>query len=187
MSSGVELLLHTSSSSLLITRLVVTHDTSCDPSWGSYIDFGRCRAPFMGLFSCPKVGHTAEVVKIPLHQLTDRQLTIHLVDLLGRQVETLERLDSFMADLSQSVADLQAAVDNIATRFAAQLTPLQEALSQAQQQVSQLQSEDQEQVAQLNQLLSDASAAADAIQSEVSELNSIGANPETPVEETPSE
>ena len=87
-----------------------------------------------------------------------------------------------MADLTSSVADLQAAVDAVAVRFASQIAPLQEALTDAQQKISEMELEDTEQVAALNEALASASAAAEQIGEEVRQLNAIGAEPETPVE-----
>ena len=114
------------------------------------------------------------MVSVPQDQLTARQL------LLYRVIPTLNRLDKFMADLTSSVAGLQAAVDNIAVRFASQIVPLQEALAAAQ-------AANDETNAELTQALADASAAADSINSEVAELNAIGAAPEVPVETVPVE
>lgn len=111
---------------------------------------------------------------IPLSELTTRQLMFHL----------LNRTETLMADLTQSVADLQAAVDDIGIRFNEQLAPLQQALADATAEVQRLVDEDVlEDAAQadaLNALLQQASDAADQINSQVDELNSIGAAPEEP-------
>lgn len=132
--------------------------------------------------------HTRDMdVPVPLDRLTNRQLHLYLVHLLQQQQEILNRLDGFMTDLTQSVGDLQAAVDNMAVRFASQLQPLQQALADAQAQVATLQLEDQAQVQALNDALANASSAADAIQAEVAELNGIGAEPSVPVEPVPVE
>lgn len=128
-----------------------------------------------------------DMVSVPLDQLTTRQLLINLTRLMQKQQATLNRLDAFMADLTSSVADLQAAVDNMAVRFASQLQPLQQALADAQAQVATLELEDQAQQEALNTALQNAADAAEAIQNEVTELNSIGAAPDQPVQPVPVE
>lgn len=88
-----------------------------------------------------------------------------------------------MSNLTESVASLQTAVDDVAVRFNDQLTPLQQALSDAQAALEAAHIEDEAQ----NQAIADALAAADAAASEinnqVTELNALGANPDVPVGE----
>ena len=117
-------------------------------------------------------------VTIPLDQLTDRQLHLHHIGLLSRQAALLDRLDAFMADLTQSVAALQSAVDTMAVRFASQNGVLTEALAAAQAAADQANTE-------LIEALNTAQQAAAQIDAEVAELNSIGARPEEPVEPVP--
>ena len=126
-------------------------------------------------------------VSLPLDQLTDRQLTLFHISLLDEQVQTLRRLDYFMSDLASSVASLQAAVDTMAVRFNAQNQVLTDALANATQQLEALQIDDDAAKQSLADALAAASAAAEEIDSNVAELNSIGAEPSTPVENVPVE
>lgn len=105
-------------------------------------------------------------VSLALEELNDHQLLLHVV------LPALTSMEKKMADLNQSVADLEAAVDNINSRFAAQLVNLQSALDAANAAADASNTE-------LQQALSDAQAASDAIEGQVSELNSIGADPST--------
>lgn len=127
------------------------------------------------------------MVDVPLEQLTDRQLHIHHIELFQQQVGVLTRLEKFMSDLTTSVASLQGAVDNMAVRFASQIVPLTEALAQAQSDLDAAEGLNEETTAALQDSLNNAQAAADAINAEVAELNSIGAAPDVPVEPVPVE
>ena len=111
----------------------------------------------------------------PLDRLyTDRQVHIHLIGLYEGQLATLKRIEKFMADLTSTVAELQAAVDSVASRFAGQLAPLVEALAAAQAANTETEGE-------LTDALANAQTAADAIGEQIVELNAIGAEPEVPV------
>lgn len=126
-------------------------------------------------------------VPVELDQLTDRQLHLYLITLLGDQHAILQRLDVFMADLTSSVSALQTAVDSVAVRFASQLVPLTEALTQAQSALDALQDVSEADKAALADALSQIDTAAQAIDAEVAELNSLGAEPTVPVEPVPVE
>lgn len=112
---------------------------------------------------------------LPLTELTDRQLLLHLH----------KRLETFMADLNQSVTDLQQAVDDVAGRFTGVVDPLKQALSDAQTALGNLQVQDDADKAALQAALDNASSQADQIESQVTELNSIGSNPAPAPEPTP--
>lgn len=126
-------------------------------------------------------------ISVKLEELTDRQLRLHLIFLLTEQHVILYRLDKHMSDLTQSVADLQGAVDTMAIRFASQVTPLTEALNLAQEALADLTVEDEATKQKLADALSEAASAASSIESEITELNSIGAEPTVPVEPVPVE
>jgi peptidoglycan hydrolase CwlO-like protein len=121
-------------------------------------------------------------VRVPLHELTDRQIHLHLIGLYESQVTLLKSLEHQMADLNQSVADLESAVDQINVRFATQLLALQNALTAANEALAAEELDDAAKDAALAEALGQAQAAADSINSQVEELNAIGAEPEVPVE-----
>jgi len=136
----------------------------------------------------------AQDVSVPIYELTNRQLHLHLIDLYERQVTVLNRLEKHMADVNQSLEDLEAAVDSINSRFAAQLLALNSALQEAKQALADEELDDAATQDALNQALADAETAANRINTQVQELNAIGAEPETevepdetPVDETPIE
>lgn len=108
-----------------------------------------------------------EYARIPLSELTTRQLMFHL----------LHRLESTMADLNQSVADLQAAVDAVGARFTGLIEPLKQALVDANQALADMTVQDEADKAALQAALDNASAQADQIEGQVTELNEIGADP----------
>ena len=112
-------------------------------------------------------------VSLPLDQLTTRQLVLYLIDTLEKQ----------MADLDKSVSDLEAAVDNINVRFAGELQTLQTALAEAHQALADEELDDAAKDQALEEALAQADSAAQRIRSQVDELNSIGADPSTPVDE----
>jgi peptidoglycan hydrolase CwlO-like protein len=114
-------------------------------------------------------------VSLPLDQLTTRQLVLYLIDTLEKQ----------MADLNQSVAELEAAVDAINVRFATELQNLQHALDAANEALAAEELDDAAKDAALQEALAEASSAALAITNQVAELNAIGAEPTTPVEPDP--
>jgi peptidoglycan hydrolase CwlO-like protein len=125
---------------------------------------------------------TQRRVSLPIDQLTDRQIHIHLIGLYEKQVTILTSLEHQMADLNQSVADLEVAVDAINVRFADALVGLQSALDAATSSLADMTVDDEAQKAALTQALADAQAASDTISGQVTELNAIGAAPEVPVE-----
>lgn len=108
-----------------------------------------------------------ETANIPLSELTTRQLVFHLLD----------RTETLMADLNQSVADLQAAVDAVGARFTGLIDPLKQSLSDAQSALADLQVQDDADKQALQDALDNASAQADSIEGQVSELNDIGSEP----------
>lgn len=126
-------------------------------------------------------------ISLPVDQLTDRQIHLHLIGLYERQVAVLESLEKHMADLNQSIADLETAVDNINTRFAGQLLTLKSALDDAHQALADEELDDAAKDQALQEALANAESAANQINTQVQELNAIGSEPETPVEpdETP--
>ena len=126
-------------------------------------------------------------VLIDVDKLSSRQLHHVVITMLETQALTLQRLDTFMTDLTASVASLQTAVDGVAVRFASQLVPLTEALATAQSALDALQVQDDADKAALAAALADASTAADSINSDVSQLNALGADPSAPVEPVPVE
>lgn len=126
-------------------------------------------------------------VSVPLHDLTDRQIHLHLISLYEKQAATLKHLEHFMADLNQSVEDLEQAVDAINERFATQLLTLKGALDQANQALADEELDDAAKDQALQDALGEAQSAADQISSQVEELNAIGADPETPVEPDPNQ
>lgn len=128
------------------------------------------------------LGDMARRVLVPLHELTDRQIHLHLIGLYESQVALLKSLEHQMADLTQSVADLEASVDAINVRFATQLLALNNALTAAQEALVAEELDDEAKDAALAEALGQAEAAAAAIDAQVSELNAIGAEPEVPVE-----
>ena len=124
-------------------------------------------------------------IPVELSDLTDRQVHLHLIGLLSRHADVLDRLDTFMADLTGSVSALQGAVDSVALRWASQMVPLTDALRAAQEAAAAAEISNAEQQAALDSALAEAQTAADAIQSEVDELNALGAEPDAPVEPVP--
>lgn len=128
------------------------------------------------------LGHMArQTVPVPIHELTDRQIHLHLIGLYEAQVAVLKSLEHQMADLNQSVADLEEAVDAINVRFATEVANLQSALDAANQALADEELDDAAKDQALADALAQADAAAAAINSQVEELNAIGANPEEPV------
>jgi peptidoglycan hydrolase CwlO-like protein len=121
-------------------------------------------------------------VPVPIHELTDRQIHLHLLNMYDNVVTLLKSLEHQMADLNQSVADLEASVDAINVRFATQLLALQNALTEANDALAAEDLDDEAREQALSEALASAQSAADAIDSQVTELNAIGAEPETPVE-----
>lgn len=117
-------------------------------------------------------------VRIPLEELTNRQLHLHLIGLLDRQAVILNRLDSIVSNLPQSLDDLTAAVDAVAARFNDVVDPLVTANADLRTQVQQLIDsdviEDAEQAAALQAAMDAQDAAAERIQEQVTELNAIG-------------
>ena len=111
------------------------------------------------------------MVSVPLDQLTARQLLINLTRLLQKQQVTLNRLDSLMTDLSQSVDDLKNAVDGVAQRLLPEIAALEDALAAAQ-------ADD----ADAATIAADAQAAVANIRTEVDRLNALGTDPSTPVD-----
>lgn len=130
-------------------------------------------------------------VTLPIEELTNRQLHLHLIDLLNRQAGTLNRLDTFMTNLSQSVEDLTGAVDAIGVRFNEILDPLLAANADLRSQVQALLDadviEDAEQAAALQAAMDAQDQAAAQIQEQVTELNAIGTTPEPSPEEPPAD
>lgn len=97
-----------------------------------------------------------------------------------------------MADLTQSVSDLQQAVDNIHGRFAEKVQELQDALSAANQALADEELDDAAKDSALSDALQQADTAASAIGAQVERLNSIGQGqdpgpeePEVPAEGGP--
>lgn len=125
-------------------------------------------------------------VSIPLNELTDRQVHLHLIGLYEELVSTLKSMEHQMADLNQSVADLEQAVDSINARFAGQLLSLKEALDAANQALADEELDDEATQQALTEALAQAESAANQINSQVQELNAIGNEPDTPVEPDPS-
>lgn len=121
-------------------------------------------------------------VQIPLADLTQRQLLIYQVGLWNRTVKTLEKVESFMSELTTSVAALQTAVDEVAVRFAGQVGPLTAALTAAQEALAAATLDDEADAQAIADALAEAQAAAASIDSDVAELNALGANPDVPVE-----
>jgi peptidoglycan hydrolase CwlO-like protein len=127
-------------------------------------------------------------VKVPLEDLTDRQLHIYLLSrlhLLEEVHASQIRIEAHMADLSQSVSELTSAVDAIGVRFQEVVQPLHQALADAQKALADEELDD----AAKDQALADALAAAEAagseIQAQVAELNQIGTPVEVPSEPDP--
>ena len=127
------------------------------------------------------------MVNIALADLTNRQLKLHLIKLLEDQVKTNRRLEQFMSNLSSSVEDMQTAVDTMAVRFASQMGPLTESLAAAQAALADLQVSSDADKAALQAALNEMETAAASINSDVAELNAIGAAPDVPVEPVPVE
>jgi peptidoglycan hydrolase CwlO-like protein len=126
-------------------------------------------------------------VSIPLGELTDRQLHLHLIGLLDRQVAVLTSLEHHMADLTTAVTDLQAAVDGINSRIAGQVADLQSQIDAGKSALADMTALDEADKAALQAALDGAQTAADSIEGQVDELNAIGAAPETPVEPAPAD
>lgn len=126
-------------------------------------------------------------VEIEIDDLTNRQLHLLLVDLLVEQAAHNNRLEVFMSSLTESVSAMQAAVDNIAVRFASQNQVLTDALENAQTALADSEIEEGEAKTALEEALAEAQSAADSINADVTELNSIGAAPDVPVEPVPVE
>lgn len=82
-----------------------------------------------------------------------------------------------MATLATALADLQAAVTDVAARVSAGTGPLQDALAKAQADLAALQSVDDADKAALAASLADAQSAADAIETDVTALNAVAAPP----------
>ena len=105
-----------------------------------------------------------QTVRLPLSELSARQL-------LQYNTQLLIEMRELMSDLSQSVADLQGAVDGVAQRLLPEIAALEEALAAAQ-------ADD----ADAAQVAADASAAVANIRTEVDRLNALGTDPSTPVD-----
>lgn len=131
-------------------------------------------------------------VQLPLDQLTNRQLHLHLIDLLETQAHHNQRMEQFMSQLDQSVEGLQTAIDDLTVRLASQNAALTQAVSDANAALAVMTAEDVSDQAALDQALLDLQAALDnaaaasaAIDGDVTALNAIGAAPEVPVEPVP--
>lgn len=141
--------------------------------------------PFCCSFCFVRAGkvEVKPMVDVPLEEMTDRQLLLHIARYVESQV-------ILMAELDQSVADLQAAVDAVAQRFNDVVGPLNQALADAQVAVAALQVDDAATHQQLLDALNNAQAAANEIEAQVSELNAVGAPapaPEPAPEPAPTE
>jgi hypothetical protein len=104
-------------------------------------------------------------VSLPLDEMTDRQLLLHVV------IPALNALEKKMSDLGTAVADLQSAVDGVAQRLLPEIAALEDALAAAQ-------SDDADAAA----AAADAAAAVANIRTEVDRLNALGSDPTTPVD-----
>lgn len=107
-------------------------------------------------------------VRLKLSELSARQL-------LQYNTRLLIEMRDLMSELSQSVEDLQGAVDGVAQRLLPEIASLEEALAAAQ-------ADDADAAA----IAADAQAAVSNIRTEVDRLNALGSDPSTPVDtETP--
>ena len=84
--------------------------------------------------------------------------------------QIINQIGNVMADLDQSVADLNAAVQGVADRVGPNVQALKDALAAAQ-------AADATDQASLSDALAKASTAADAIESDVTALNNVAASP----------
>ncbi len=124
-------------------------------------------------------------VSVPIRELTDRQLLLHLAETVEEQTNATNRMEKQMATLKTAISDLQNAVDGVAVRLNGLVEPLRQSLVEYQERVSALELEDATQVAELERLGAEAQAAVDEIGAQVDELNALGADPSTPVEPEP--
>lgn len=115
-------------------------------------------------------------VLVAVADLTDRQLLLHVLQLQTDTNNRITSLEATMAELSAAVAELQGAVDGVAQRLLPKVEQLEAALAAAQ-------ADDADAAA----LLEEATQATAEIRAQVEELNSLGADPSTPVEPAPEE
>lgn len=101
----------------------------------------------------------ARTLTVNIEDATDRQLLVSIAN-------SLHRIENEMSELDASVDDLHTAVGGVAERLMALITPLQQALSDAQ-------SNDASDAAAIQAALADASAAAAKIETEVGSLNTL--------------
>jgi hypothetical protein len=103
-------------------------------------------------------------IRVLLSNATNHQLLVAIL-------ERLDSLEASVSELSQSVTDLQGAVDGVAQRLLPHIADLEAALAAAQ-------ADD----ATAAQAQADAQAAVAAIRAEVDALNALGTDPSTPVD-----
>lgn len=104
-------------------------------------------------------------IPVNVEDASERQLLVFITN-------SLVRIEKHMSNLDSSVEDLSTAVTGIADRISALITPLQQALADAQ-------AAGATDKAALDAALTDATENAAAIEAQVSQLNSL-ANPAEP-------
>lgn len=105
----------------------------------------------------PDPSHWQGLAALNPWHLTDRQLAV-------LTYQRMIQLEARMTEMTQALTDLQTAVDGVAQRLLPQIETLK---------------------AERDSLSAQAQNAIDVIEGQVQELNSLGANPQTPVEPTP--
>lgn len=108
------------------------------------------------------------LLQVELAEATDRQL---LLEIAHRVIG----LENVVASLQQAITDLKDAVDGVSTRVLDLISPLRQALTDAQVQVVTLATQHDADVAALTAAINTADDAAAGIESEVAELNQIAA------------
>lgn len=115
-------------------------------------------------------------LRVPLAEATPEQM---LRAIYRQNV----RMEKRMSELSEAVTQLQGAVDGVAQRLLPQIDALEEANTSLQTALEAAQLDDADAAA----ALVEAQEAAAAIRAQVEELNTLGASPDTPIEEVPAD
>src|SRR5688572_28746250 len=115
-------------------------------------------------------------LRVPLAEVTAEQL-------LRAIYKQNVRMEERMSELTAAVTELQAAVDGVDQRLLPQIDALEEANATLRSSLETALADDEAAATAFDE----AEAATQAIRGQVQELNTLGASPETPIEDVPAE
>jgi hypothetical protein len=125
--------------------------------------------------SRPAVSYSPGVptVCLDVNDLSERQLLLHVLS-------RINDLEVAMSSLTETVTELQGAIDGLAQRFAGKLA----ALETAQAALTQALADDQTDEAEIARLTAEIADATTGLRTVLDQANALGAEPSTPVDET---